>query len=122
VKKVLFVCVENAGRSQTAKGFFNKFTTKAVADSAGIQPADHVDSKAITVMKEAGIDISTYTPKSLTVSMNNEFDYVVTMDCINGYPLTPKEKTIKWDIEDPKDKSIEKYREIGTLLKFMSKI
>lgn len=58
MKKVLFVCVGNSCRSQMAQGFFNAFATDAIASSAGTQPANHIASKTIAVMKESGVDIS----------------------------------------------------------------
>ncbi len=112
MKKVLFVCVENACRSQMAKGFFNTFTKNAVAESAGTQPAEKVDPVAVQVMKEKGIDLSGFVPKMLTFSMNNEFDVIVTMGCMKCCPITPQEKTITWDIEDPKGKPPGAYRQI----------
>jgi arsenate reductase len=112
MKKVLFVCVENACRSQMAKGFFNSYARNAVADSAGTNPARQVDPIAVQVMKEKNIDISGFIPKMLSFSMNNEFDYIVTMGCINGCPITPRSKTIEWNIDDPKGKPVEEYRRI----------
>ncbi len=112
MKKVLFVCVENACRSQMAKGFFNSYTKNAMADSAGMQPAEQVDPIAVQVMKEKNIDISSFVPQMLSFSMNNEFDYIVTMGCINGCPITPRSKTIEWNIDDPKGKTIDVYRKI----------
>ena len=95
-----------------AQGFFNHLARDAIADSAGTQPSDQVGSKAIYVMKEAGINIGQNKPKMLTPSMNNKFDYIVTMGCIDGCPIISREKTLEWNIEDPKGKSINKYREI----------
>lgn len=112
MKKVLFVCVENACRSQMAKGFFNSITENSIADSAGIQPVEKVDPVAVQVMKEKDIDISGFIPKMLIFSMNNKFDFIVTMGCVNGCPTTPKNKTIEWEIMDPKGKTIQQYREI----------
>lgn len=112
MKKVLFVCVENAYRSQIAKGFFNSFAENVVADSAGTQPVEKIDPVAVQVMREKDVDISSFVPKMLTSSMNNEFDFIVTMGCINGCPITPKNKTIEWEIEDPKGKTIQQYRKI----------
>ena len=100
-----------------AKGFFNTLTSSELADSAGTQPEDHVDPSAITVMKEVAIDISSYTPKGLTFAMNNTFDIIVTMGCAGGCPLTPREKTIAWDIEDPKGKSLDTYRKVRDIIK-----
>jgi arsenate reductase len=94
------------------RGFFNSYNSKAFGDSAGIKPADQVDFNAVIVMREVGIDISSYKPKSLTLDMNMEFDYIVTMGCMSRCPITPREKTIEWNIEDPKGKSLDKYREI----------
>ena len=110
MKKVLFVCVENACRSQMARGFFQHFYKKGVADSAGTMPAKTVNPVAIQVMKEVGIDISHYNPKSLTFDMNKRFDFIVTMGCIDGCPITPRDKTIEWHIEDPSRKPIEQFR------------
>ena len=112
MKKVLFVCVENACRSQMAKGFFNSMTENSMADSAGTQPVEKVDPVAMQVMSEKDVDISSYVPKMLTPSMNNLFDFIVTMGCINGCPITRKNKTIEWEIIDPKGKTIQEYREI----------
>ena len=112
MKKVLFVCVENACRSQMVKGFFNSMTENFMADSAGTQPVEKVDPVAMQAMSEKGFDISSFVPKMLTPSMNNLFDFIVTMGCINGCPITPKNKTIEWGIIDPKGKTIQEYREI----------
>jgi arsenate reductase len=112
MKKVLFVCVENACRSQMAKGFFNKYAKNAIADSAGTQPAEKVDPVAVNVMKEKNIDISVCIPKMLSFSMNNEFDFIVSMGCIEGCPITPRNKTIEWNVEDPKEKNVDFYRNV----------
>ena len=112
MKKVLFVCVENACRSQMAKGFFNSMTENFMADSAGTQPVEKVDPIAMQVMREKDVDISSFVPKMLTPSMNNLFDFIVTMGCVNNCPITPKNKTIEWEIIDPKGETIQQYREI----------
>jgi len=117
MKKILFVCVENACRSQIAKGLLNHLTSQAIADSAGTQLADHVNPNAITVMKEIGIDISEEQPQTITYEMNQTFDYIVTMGCIEGCPVTPREKTIEWNIPDPKNQPLETFREIRDLIK-----
>jgi len=112
MKKILFICIGNTCRSQMAKGFFNALSSSKSADSAGMRPEDHVEPSAIKVMKEVGIDISHYKPKKLTFAMNNLFDVIVTMGCVDSCPLMPREKTIAWKIEDPKGKSLDKYREV----------
>lgn len=118
MKKVLFVCVENACRSQMAEALFNKLANgKAIATSAGTKPSKHVDSKAVAVMQEVGIDISRPKPKLLTADMVKEADKVVTMGCgASVCPVLPVE-TEEWQIEDPSEKSIEKFREIREEIK-----
>lgn len=112
MKKVLFVCVENSCRSQMAKGFFNASAKQAIADSAGTQPAQKINPGAIEVMKEKGIDISTSIPKTITPEMNEKFDIIVTMGCIQSCPITPGDKTIEWKIDDPKGKDIAFFRQV----------
>ena len=113
MKNILFVCVENARRSQIAEAFFNNLARGlAVAASAGDKPASKVDEKAVEVMKEIGIDISKQRPKPLTLKMVEEASVVITMGCgANVCPTVPKQ-TEEWRIEDPAEKSITKFREI----------
>ncbi|RLF38951.1 MAG: arsenate reductase ArsC [Thermoplasmata archaeon] len=116
MKKILFVCVENACRSQMAEVLFNSMAKDMIAESAGIKPAERIDEKAVEVMREIGLDVSDKKPKLLTPDMNDIFDIIVTMGCMDNCPVTPKEKTIEWNIEDPKDSSIEKFREIREII------
>jgi len=111
VKKALFVCIENARRSQMAEAPFNKLAKgQAVAASAGDSPASKVDPKHIEVMKEIGIDITKQRPKSLTIKMVEEADVVVTMGCgAEVYPIIPK-RAEERKIEDPAEKSIAELR------------
>jgi len=115
MKKILFVCVENAGRSQMAEAFANKFgKEKFVVSSAGNKPAMLVNPIVVEVMKEKGLDISGNTPKMLTFQMANDSDLIVTMGC-NDQGICPGpffKPTIEWKLEDPKGKPIEKVREI----------
>jgi len=113
MKKVLFVCVENARRSQMAEAFLNKLAKgQAVAVSAGDRPTSKVDAKAVEVMKEIGIDITKQRPKSLTMKMVEEADVVITMGCgADVCPVVPK-RVEEWEIEDPAGKPIAKFREV----------
>jgi len=115
MKKVLFVCVENAGRSQMAEGFANKYgKDKFIVSSAGNKPADKVNPVVVEAMKEKGIDISTNKPKLLTFQMAQDADLIVTMGC-NDQGICPGpffKPTIDWKLEDPKGKPIEKVRKI----------
>ena len=115
MKNVLFVCVENAGRSQIAEAFANKYgKDKFRVSSAGNKPADNVNPVVVEAMREKGIDISTNTPKLLTFQMAQNADLIVTMGC-NGQGICPGpffKPTIDWKLEDPKDKPIEEVRKI----------
>jgi arsenate reductase (thioredoxin) len=115
MKKVLFVCVENAGRSQMAEAFANKYGIgKIVASSAGNKPAEKVNPIVVDVMKEKGIDISEHKPRLITFQIAQEPDLIITMGCNdNGVCPGPFFKpTMDWNLEDPKGKPVEKVREI----------
>jgi len=118
MKKVLFVCVENARRSQMAEAFLNKLAKgQAVAVSAGDRPASKVDEKAVEVMKEIGIDITEQRPKALTMKMVEEADVVITMGCgADVCPVVPK-RVEEWKIEDPAGKPVAKFREVRNEIK-----
>jgi protein-tyrosine-phosphatase len=113
--KVLFVCVENAGRSQMAEAFTKNYAIGRVeAESAGTMPAKEVNSVVVQVMREEGIDLSANKPKLITNEMIKEADMIIVMGCsAQGFcPAPLLNKVIDWGIEDPKDKPIEKVREI----------
>jgi len=113
MKKVLFVCVENACRSQMAEAFLNKLASgKVVAVSAGTKPSNEVNPKAIEVMKEIGIDMSKQKPKLLTQEMVQKVDKIITMGCGADFCPAPFLQTEEWKIEDPSEKPIEKFREV----------
>jgi arsenate reductase (thioredoxin) len=114
-KKVLFVCVENAGRSQMAEGFFKKYCTGDYEPiSAGTRHKSQIDPVAVEVMKEIGIDISCQKPKELTEDMMLNAAKIISMGCMdkNFCPALFVPKVVDWGIEDPKDKPIEKVRDI----------
>jgi len=115
MKKILFVCVENAGRSQMAEAFANKYgKDRFFVSSAGNKPADKVNPIVVEALKEKSIDISMNQPKLLTFQIVQDADLIVTMGCNdNGICPGPFFKpTIDWKLEDPKGKPIEKVREI----------
>jgi protein-tyrosine-phosphatase len=114
-KTVLFVCVENAGRSQMAEGFFKKYAPNGFKTlSAGTNPVTHVNPIVVQAMKEVGIDISKQKSKELTDEMIRDSDNVVNMGCMNKNfcPTIWLPKVIEWSMEDPKGQSIEKVRQI----------
>jgi len=115
MKKILFVCVENAGRSQIAEAFATKYGNgNVIAFSAGNKPAERVNPLVVDVLKERGIDISLNKPKLITAQMAMDSDLIITMGCDDqGVCPGPFFKpTIEWHLQDPKGKPIEKIREI----------
>jgi arsenate reductase len=115
MKRVLFVCVENAGRSQMTEAFARKYGGgKVEALSAGTMPAKEVNPVVIQVMQEIGIDLTANRPKAITRQMVQDADMILVMGCsAEGFcPAPLLSKVVDWQIEDPKDKPIEKVREI----------
>lgn len=116
MKRVLFVCVENAGRSQMAEAIARSYGIEA--SSAGTIPAAAVNPTVVEAMKESGFSLSSAKPRLLTPQMIEAADYVVTMGCrvedVCPRPLIVKmeKKLIDWHIDDPKGKPIEDVRKI----------
>lgn len=112
--RYLFVCVENAGRSQMAEAFAKSLGINA--ESAGTIPPASINPVVVEAMLEKGIDISHHVPKLLTVEMINRADLVITMGCsveqVCPRPVLAKMqvKLIDWELEDPKDKPIGQVR------------
>jgi arsenate reductase len=77
--KILILCTGNSCRSQMVQGFLKSFDSMIEVQSAGTFPASKVNSRAIKVMHEAGIDISNNSPKSVNEFLNDEWDYVITV-------------------------------------------
>jgi arsenate reductase (thioredoxin) len=77
--KVLILCTGNSCRSQMAHGFLQSFDNRLVVHSAGTEPAKQVNPRAVRAMKEAGIDISKHTPKSVDKYLHDVWDYVITV-------------------------------------------
>jgi protein-tyrosine-phosphatase len=114
MKKVLFVCVHNSGRSEMAEAFFDQIARDAaVAISAGTQPTAQVNPTVVAAMREVGIEIGDKKPKLLTAEMLENADRVITMGC-NTDKFCPATfvPTEDWELEDPEGQPIEKVREI----------
>ena len=113
---VLFVCVENAGRSQMALAFAEKQGLNA--ESAGTIPAQRVNPTVVQAMAEKGVDISSNKPKMLTTAMIDRASLVVTMGCsveeVCPRPMLAKmqKKLVDWNLTDPKGKSLDEVRNI----------
>ena len=115
--KIIFVCVENARRSQMAQGFAEALGQgKVEVYSAGSRPSSQIDPMVIEVMKEKGIDLSSKRPKGLNDLPPIEMDYLVTMGCEETCPAVLAKKIIEWEIPDPKGKPIDEVRRIRDML------
>lgn len=112
----LFVCVENAGRSQMAEAFARRKGLRAT--SAGTVPAGSVNLTVAEAMAERGIDVSQMVPKMLTLEMIDQADIVITMGCsvekVCPGPMLSmmQKKVVDWGLEDPKGKPLPEVRRI----------
>jgi protein-tyrosine-phosphatase len=108
---VLFVCRQNAGRSQMSQALFEKTAGgRHQALSAGTTPADHVHPEVIAVMKELGIDLTGRVPKLLTRELAEHADLVITMGCGDQCPYIPGKRYIDWDLPDPNGRPLAEVR------------
>lgn len=111
-KRVLFVCVENANRSQMAEAFARMHGGDAVdALSAGSRPSGRINPKAVRFMAELGYDLSAHGSKSLD-GIGGEFDAVVTMGCGDACPWVPARVREDWALPDPRDMDDDGYRAV----------
>jgi len=102
VATVLFVCLHNAGRSQISQDLFEQVAGgRHVAISAGTTPADEVNPRVVTVLRQVGLDLSGRTPQRLTTELAERADIVVTMGCGDACPVIPGRRYIEWDLSDP---------------------
>jgi protein-tyrosine-phosphatase len=113
MKRVLFVCVHNAGRSQMAAGLMRELGGDAVrVESAGSEPADEINPVAVEAMREVGIDIREQPPKPLRTESVEVADVVITMGCGDACPIFPGKRYEDWELEDPAGKDIDAVRRI----------
>jgi arsenate reductase len=97
--RALFVCVQNAGRSQIAQAFWQQLGGEA--RSAGSRPADQLHSEVVAAMRESGIDLSDRVPRGLTDADAAWAEVVVTMGCGDECPYIPGRTYVDWELEDP---------------------
>ena len=119
-ENILFVCVENAGRSQMAEAFFRKFApTHFNVSSAGTIPSSQLNPIVIEVMKEIGIDMVNQQPKILSDVMIKNSSKTVNMGCVDkeSCPSLFVQDTLDWNIPDPKEKTLDEVREIRDKIK-----
>jgi arsenate reductase (thioredoxin) len=113
VPEVLFVCVQNAGRSQIAAALMRQLAGGRVhVRTAGSQPADGVRSSIVTVLDEVGVSVDDEFPKPLTDEMVRAADVVVTMGCGDACPVYPGRRYLDWELDDPVGRPLAEVREI----------
>lgn len=111
---VLFACIHNAGRSQMAAAWFNALAdaSQARALSAGTAPGSRVHPEVLAAMGEVGLDLSQITPQKLTDELAASATILITMGCGEACPVVPGLRRLDWPLEDPKNKPVERVREI----------
>ncbi|MGQ0800266.1 MAG: arsenate reductase ArsC [Pseudomarimonas sp.] len=110
MKRLLFVCVENANRSQMAEAFADMHGGDQVeALSAGSAPSGRINPKAIRLMAELGYDLTTHASKALA-DIDGEFDAVISMGCGDHCPWVRAKVREDWGLADPKHMSDDDYR------------
>jgi arsenate reductase (thioredoxin) len=111
--RVLFVCLQNAGRSQMSEALFTRAAAgRHEARSAGTRPGDRVHPEVVAVMRELDIDLAGREPQLLTTELAEWADVVVTMGCGDECPYIPGKRYLDWDLPDPKRLPVEHVRVI----------
>jgi len=114
VKRALFVCIGNAGRSQMAQAFYEKLGGEA--RSAGSRPETELHAPVVAAMREVGIDISGRRPKGFTDADVEWADVVVTMGCGDVCPFFPGKQYVDWNLPDPVGLCLEEVRELREVI------
>ena len=113
MSRVLFVCKQNAGRSQMSDALFQRAAQgRHESRSAGTRPAEQVHPVVADAMREVAIDIAGNRPQKLTDDLGQWADVVVTMGCGDECPYIPGKQYIDWDLTDPAEKSLAEVRAI----------
>jgi arsenate reductase (thioredoxin) len=113
VPEVLFVCVQNAGRSQMAAALLNHRAQGRVhVRSAGSDPAEEINPAVVEALAEMGIDVQQEFPKPLTDEVVRAADAVVTMGCGDACPIYPGKRYLDWELDDPAGQPLEVVRRI----------
>jgi len=117
MKRYLFVCVENANRSQMAEAFAHIHGGPNIeADSAGSNPSGRINPKAVEAMREVGYDLSRHRSNSLDELPEVEFDVVVTMGCGDACPNVRAVQREDWEIPDPARMDETEFRVVRDLI------
>jgi arsenate reductase (thioredoxin) len=111
-KRVLFLCIGNACRSQMAEAFARAYGSDVLMpSSAGFAPAGRIPDDTIRAMDEKNLDVRGQLPKRLSDMSGMEFDLIINM---SGYPLPRiNGATLRaWDVDDPIGMEYEKHCQI----------
>ena len=114
MRRVIFACMHNAGRSQMAAAFLSALgdPLRVEAVSAGTQPGDRVHPEVVQVMAEVGIDLSIGRPQLLTDELAQKATLLVTMGCGEACPYVPGLERDDWPLRDPKNLPLDQVRQI----------
>jgi arsenate reductase len=113
VARVLFVCIQNAGRSQIAAALLDRAAGgRHEARSAGSRPATRVHPEVVAVMSELGVNIGARRPRALNAEDTRWADVVVTMGCGDECPFVPGKHYMEWELDDPAGRPAEDVRRI----------
>jgi protein-tyrosine-phosphatase len=113
VPEVLYICVQNSGRSQMAAALTRHLAGNRVhVRSAGSQPGEGILPSVVAVLAELGIDVSEEFPKPLTDDVVRAADAVVTMGCGDACPLYPGKRYLDWELADPADLTLDGVRAV----------
>jgi arsenate reductase (thioredoxin) len=112
--RALFVCVENAGRSQLAQALYER--RGGEARSAGSQPADELHEAVVEALEEIGIDVSGRAPRRLEREDVEWAELVVTMGCGDACPVLPGKEYVDWNLPDPAGLCLEEVRELRAVI------
>ena len=110
---VLFVCRQNAGRSQMSQALFELAAGgRHEALSAGTTPAERVHPEVVEAMRELGVDLAGRTPQLLTRELAEQADVVVTMGCGDACPYIPGKRYVDWELADPSGLPLDEVRRV----------
>lgn len=113
VPEVLFVCIQNSGRSQMAAGWLRTLGGDRVhVRSAGSQPSGVLLPSVVAVMAEEGVDLDVEFPKPLTDDVVRAADVVITMGCGDACPLYPGKRYLDWELPDPAELELDAVRAV----------
>ncbi len=112
MKRVMFVCGENACRSQMAEAFANHLAGREIAESSGTAPAEAVNPQAVEVMREVGIDISNARTKLFRLEDIDRFDRIISFGCIAKAAFPAPGRLEEWQIADPSGHGIAIFRHV----------